>query len=395
MRLVLLGSGSYKSSLTYYRLGAIGQFLSRLGHHVSMVVPSADKYNNFTPDTHPHIDGVSVVQPWQPATRKQIVNLLPYLVTSTWEVLRLRPQLVYMYKPTPITIIGLIPKLLFGTPVVLDLDDLGSEVMRLEGQSSFMVKLVAWCERTALHHANAVVVASTYLERLVREQYPEKSLLVLSNGVDPEDYQALPESAPRHAMYYFGALNRLSLIEPLLRALPLTLKAVPDVRITILGEGSARQDAEALTRELGISDRVFFNGYTEKKDIGKFVQFADLALCTQPDIPTVRAASNLKIFHYMAFATVLVASDVGDYSNYVNVGGKSGLVVPAGNDKKLSEALIYLLTHDDERTEMALVARHKAETIYSWPTLVERLQAFIDERVFDRSPQQADKEVHP
>jgi hypothetical protein len=43
--------------------------------------------------------------------------------------------MVLIYKPTPITVLGLMPKLLAPTSVVVDLDDLGAEVIRDEGRS--------------------------------------------------------------------------------------------------------------------------------------------------------------------------------------------------------------------------------------------------------------------
>lgn len=379
MRAVLLGSGSYKSSLTYYRLVTLGKELSRLGWDISIIVPSADKYNDFTPDKQAHIEGVALVQPWQPATRSMPVNLLPYLFTATWAMLRRRAQLIYLYKPTPITIIGLLPKLLFGTPMVLDLDDLGSEVMRLEGQPAVQVKLVAWCERVALRHATAVVVASTYLRDMVRAKYPGKPVLVLSNGVDLEEYPAAPEAAPRPVLYYFGALNRLSLIEPLLRALPQTFAAVPDATAYILGGGKALDEARQLAQHLGIAGRVTFTGWVDKDAIRAYARFADIALCTQPDMPTVRAASNMKVFQYMSVASVPVVSDVGDLGSYVAGDGQepAGAVVPADDEQALASVLIHLLTHPDERAKMALAARKRAETTYALPVLARRLQAFI------------------
>lgn len=374
----MLGSGSYKSSLTYFRLVALGQHLARLGWDVSMIVPSADKYNNFTPEPDATLPEVTLVQPWQPATSRLLINLVPYLLTAMTALLRLRPQLVYVYKPTPITIIGLVPKVLFHVPVVLDLDDLGSEVMRLEGQPRLLVALVALCEHLALRYADAVVVASTYLEQLVRQQQPHKPVLLLSNGVEPEQYVPSSAVTPRPHMYYFGALNRLSLIEPFLRALPRTLEAVPDASVTILGGGNAIEAARRLAEELGISERIIFTGWIDKDAVHQYVQFADLALCVQPDMPTVRAASNLKVFQYMALASVPVVSDVGDLPAYVQgMSRPVGVAVPHGDQDALVDALVGLLRCGETRAEMARAARRLAETTYAWSTLASRLNTFL------------------
>jgi len=292
-------------------------------------------------------------------------------------MLRRRAQLIYLYKPTPVTIIGLLPKLLFRTPVVVDIDDLGSQVMRLEGQSRLQAWLVSTCERLAIRYASAVVVTSTYLEALVRRQYPDKPVLLLSNGVDPTIFAQVKKSPPRPAIYYFGALNRLSLIETFLRALPATLKAVPTTTVTILGGGSALAAIKHLSQELGLSDHIAFTGWIGPEQVKNYIQYADIAICTQPDIPTVRAASNLKVFQYMALGTVPVVSDVGDLKRYVSGNEAVGIAVEADDSERLAKALITLLNDPQGRAKMAGLARQQAETVYSWSFIASQLNDFL------------------
>lgn len=377
----MLGSGSYKSSLSI-RLVALGKHLADKGWNVSMIMPSADKYNDFTPDHDAQIPNVKLIQPWQPATHSAMLNLFPYLFTSLIAILRARPDMVYLYKPTPITILGLIPKLLFRKPVILDLDDLGSEVMKLQQQSKLQYTLVATCERLAMRFASSIVVTSTYLEKIVREQYPNKQILVLPNGVEPYDYQPVEPKQPRHAIYYFGFVNRLSLVETMLRAVPAVVEKVPDAQVTIVGGGSALDEAKKLVRDLGVKKAVTFTGWVDVLEAQNYAQFADLAICCQPDIPTVRAASNMKVFQYMAMSTIPVVSDVGDLGSYVK-NGKLGAIVPADDEAALAKALISLLLDDDKRTRTAKAARKAAESEYAWSVRVDELQGFLKSQLKD------------
>jgi glycosyltransferase involved in cell wall biosynthesis len=375
MKITLLGSGSYRSSLSI-RLVAIGQQLSRFGWDVSLIVPSADKYNEFTPEEITRDGEVTVIQPWQTSTTSAILNLVPYLFTSFVAGLKTRPDAIYLYKPTPITAFGLILKVFFGIPVILDLDDLGSEVMRAEKQSPLMTRLVDWSERITLKYATVVVVTATFLEARVKNKYPDKPVLVLPNGVDPSRYPVRKAIAVRPAIYYFGMINRFSLIEPLLAAVPDILLTVPEARVTIIGGGSALNEAKAYAKKLGITKVVEFTGMTNMFGATDHTQFGDIGICYQPDVETVRAASNMKVFQYMALSTVLVVSAVGDLPLYLDH-NRAGVGVVADDHSALGQAIIRLLLDPDGRVESALYARSLSETTYSWDNLGKELATFI------------------
>jgi glycosyltransferase involved in cell wall biosynthesis len=376
MNILILSSGSYKSPLAL-RVVAMAKHLGKRGNKVSLMAPSADKYNQFSPDKLPKLPHVQVVQPWQPTTKSAMLNLVPYIVSSCIALLRNRVDVIYLCKPTPITILGLLPRVFFGTPVILDLDDLGSEVMKSQGQPTFQYKLVAWCEEIATRYASGVVVASTYLEELVRAEYPNKPIVVIPNGVDPDDYAAPTDIQPRNAVYYFGVLNRLSLIETLLYSLPKVVEAIPDTIITIAGGGSALPEAKQIVDKLGLGASVTFTDWIPFLDIQKYVQPGDVGVCYQPNTPTVRAASIMKIFQYMAMSTVPVVSDVGDLSIYVQH-GRIGKVVQTDDDPKaLAATLIEVLKDGKSRIKMSKLARQVAETDYSWTNRAQRLDEFM------------------
>src|SRR4029079_3524644 len=132
MKILCLASGNIKSNFTY-RILALGRSLKARGHDVTIIAPRADKYNGFVPELVSEIEGVRVLQPFQFATKRLEINLLPYIFDAARMVLRDKPDVVYIYKPTPISIVGVLAKLLRRTTLILDMDDLGSEVMKIEG----------------------------------------------------------------------------------------------------------------------------------------------------------------------------------------------------------------------------------------------------------------------
>jgi glycosyltransferase involved in cell wall biosynthesis len=348
---------------------------------ITIIAPSADKYNDFKPDYALKSEFARLIQPWQLATRSFMLNLIPYLFSSLASIIRARADAVIIYKPTPITVLGLVPKLLSRAAVVVDLDDLGAEVIRNEGRSRLTYSLVDWSERFCVRHADAVAVASTTLREHVRQFHPGKPILMLPNAVEPGEYQVVTEQRPRHGVYFFGALNRLDLIKDLLHAMPTVLNQVPDTHLTIIGGGTALDDAKSMCRELGIEAAVACTGWqTDMLAVQKYTQFADVGVCYMPDIRTVRAASNMKVFQYMAMGTVPVVSDVGDLRTYVQ-DGQAGVVVPPGSVPALAGTLVELLQDDEARVRMAKEARQLAGDEHSWRTRATVLEAFLSETV--------------
>lgn len=372
----MIGTGSYNGTLSI-RLRDLARHLAK-DFDVAAMTPPADKYNGFKPDYSIKPAGYKLIQPWQLATRSPIINLIPYLFTSLFHIVKARADIVYIYKPTPITILGLVPRL-WGRKIILDMDDLGSEVMALEGQSGLNVALVALSERLAMRFANQIVVTSTLLESEVKARYPQKPVLVLPNGVEPSDYTEVAQKPLRNAVYSFGAINRLDLIGDLLRAIPAVTTEIPDVHFTIAGGGSALEDAKKLVRELGVEKSVTFTGWlTNMHAVQRHTQFGDVGICYQPDGRTNRAASNMKVFQYMAMHTVPVVSDVGDLHSYVR-DGKAGVVVTPGDSAMLAQAIVDLLRDAKRRTQLAHEAYKLATQTHSWQQRARDLRAFIEE----------------
>lgn len=375
MKIVMMASGSVRSSLTHRAL-RLGSALAARGHEVVLVAPSLDKYTGFKSEKINRLDGVRVVQPFQLQTKSPLLNLLPYLAAASAAVLRERPDILYLYKPTPITLPGLLARWVLRRPVVLDMDDLGSEVMAIEGQPAPIVKLVALCERLAARNARLIVGASSYLANFYRRELPDKKVLWLPNGADTTALRPLdPTDSPQ--LVFFGALNRRSLLEPVLRALPLawTPAGTAPVRLTVIGDGSELASLKRLARRLGISSQVRFVGWARPEELGRFAKAGDLGLCYMPRARTTVACSNQKIFQYMAYGLIPVVSRVGDLPAYV---GRSGFVAEPDSPTDLARVIAGALSPRIDYAERSAAAVRRARRRYDWDVLAAELEGFLE-----------------
>lgn len=377
MKILMLGSGSIHSTLTHRAL-SLGRELVRLGHDVTIIVPAADKYNNFQAQKPAMVGGVKVLYPFQLPLKQPLINLIPYIFSAVWTVLRQSADVIYIYKPTPISVPGLAARWLKRKPVVLDLDDLGSEVMAAEGQPAPVWRLVAWCERLTANQSRAIVVASTLLEKEQRVLQPQKPILRLPNGVDPQNFT--PESPDRSArVIFFGAINRRQLVAPLLKSIAYLKDQGSDhnLQVDILGDGSSRAELETLAKELNILDIVSFQGWTPLSHLKQYAAAGDIGVCIMPQERTTAACSNQKVFQYMALGLCPVVSSVGDLPLYVE-NGAAGMIVQPDDTQGLAETLAQLLRNHHQRLALADRARKLAETEYSWRFLAQKLESTLE-----------------
>ncbi len=345
MKITFITSGSVLSNFTYRAL-QLSRSLQKRGHEVSIMAPVADKYNNFKSEKVTDIDGVKIIQPFQFKTKRLEINLIPYILHAAYIMIRNKSDLIYIYKPTPISIVGLLGKLLYKTETILDMDDLGSEVMKIEGRPAYQLKLVKWCEDISAKYCDKIVTASTYLKNYFEKIFPEKPILVMSNGVNDEWFEPLVFSNFKKRIVFFGALNRKNILEPLFDVLPNVIKYHPDINILIIGDGKFLEYFKDKVLSLSLGSHVEFTGWLDVSKAKERLKAGDIGYNYMPNEITTRAASNMKVPQYMSRGVVPLVSNVGDLASYVDF-GRAGYICEPNNLKALENKIILALSDID------------------------------------------------
>jgi glycosyltransferase involved in cell wall biosynthesis len=379
MKITFLVSGTIRSNFTYRAL-AFARSLNKLGHTVSIIAPSADKYNDFRREEINSIQGVKILQPFQFATRKPELNLLPYLFGAAKMALSERPDLVIMYKPTPVNVVGFIVKLFCGTDTIMDMDDLGSEVMRIEEHPWYQRKLVAWSERFALRYSDGISVASSYLFNAYRREFPNKPIHIMPNGVEADWFHPVTSSQKKEGIVFMGSINRRNILEPLFDALPAIIKEHPDLSVAIIGGGKDLEYFRQKGRDAMIDQRLEFTGWLDIADARARLHAGDIGYNYMPDDPTTKAANNMKVSQYMARGVVPLVSKIGDLPAMVDF-GTAGYLCDAGSQAALGAGLRHALK-DEDRLHKAERARALAAEKFGWDNLASGfLQWLITEKI--------------
>jgi glycosyltransferase involved in cell wall biosynthesis len=375
MKIIFLVPGSIRGNFIYRAL-AIARALHKQGHEIVIIAPSADKYNDFRPEKITDIDGIKIVQPFQFATKRPEINFLPYLFSATKSALKEKADLIYIYKPTPINIVGFIINFFRKTPILVDMDDLGSEVMRIEGHPRYQRKLVAWSENFAVKYADNLVVASTYLFEKYRKEFPKKQLHIMPNAVESDWFAPLIPSEEKQRIVFMGSLNRRSILEPLLDILPELVTTYPNSKALIIGGGNYLEYFKQKAESSGVSRYVTFTGWLSLEEARSHLHAGDIGYSYMPDELTIKAANNMKVSQYMARGVVPLVSNVGDLPAMVDF-GRAGYICEHDNTPALKAMLISLLLEDKERLQKARHARTFVSEKFSWDCLAMDLDRWL------------------
>jgi glycosyltransferase involved in cell wall biosynthesis len=354
MKITFLISGSVRSNFSY-RAIVFAKALHKLGYDISVIAPSADKYNNFVSEHIDSIDGVRVLQPFQFSTKRPEINLVPYLFGALKMVLKEKPDLVYIYKPTPVSVVGFAIRLFRKPTIILDVDDLGSEVMRIEGHPWYQRKLVEWSENFGVKHADRIVVASSYLFQKYQKEFPNKPIHIIPNGIEKDWFSEAVSSPEKRRIIFLGSVNRKSILGPLFDVLPEIVESCPDVKVLIIGDGKDLKYFQKKSENLKVSSCVIFAGWLDIAEARSYLCIGDIGYNYMPDETTVRAASNMKVPQYMSRGVVPLVSAVGDLPATVDF-GKAGYICAADDPRELKITLVEAL-RDSGRLEKAQKAR--------------------------------------
>lgn len=107
---------------------------------------------------------------------------------------------------------------------------------------------------------------------------------------------------------------------------------LPDIRVLIVGDGSARPELEKQARKLGLSDRVFFVGRQPNESIWKWYAALDAFVLPRRNTPVCRKVTPIKALQAQALGVPIIASDLpaireitGQYAEYFESGNSDAL----------------------------------------------------------------------
>ncbi len=274
-----------------------------------------------------------------PITRRQGSGAKGYLTEymrsfglATWHASRRHLQdryaLIQVLNPPDILAFStLLPRLLSGTRIVLDVRDMAPELFmsrfRLHPDHPITRTLRA-NERWACGYADAITVCTAYQRDVMAARgIASGKMAVVMNAPDPGVFgeptplprQLTPEKQSFTLLFHGSTLERYG-VGTLIEAVPLLSPDIPNLRLEFYGAGDFQTAAQALVQRLGVETVVGFHDLMPLEAMPALIATADVGVVpTRRDVFTETTIAT-RLFEYIHMGVPVVASRLSATASY-------------------------------------------------------------------------------
>jgi len=221
--------------------------------------------------------------------------------------------------------------------------------------------------KVAKNFSHIVTVSEFTKKDIAREfDLDENKFRVVHNGIVNDFFYPF-QNGPRPE----NALIVTNSADTPLKGLHILLEAVAQIRktrpikLTVIGQPKKDGMIENLVKDLSLADVVHFTGRIANEEFAEYYAKSTIAV-----VPSLYEGFGIPAVEAMACGVPLIATTGGALPEVV---GDAGLVVPAGDARALSGAIIRLLDSPDERKKYAQAGLRRANTVFSWRRAAEQL----------------------
>lgn len=181
-------------------------------------------------------------------------------------------------------------------------------------------------------------------------------LRIIHCGVIPALYAGKRETLNPKAGAHFVFVGRVAAVKGLrvlLDAFASAIEQVPDMRLTIVGDGADRATLEARAAPLG--GAVTFTGYKAQAEVAEILTQADVFV-----LPSFAEGLPVSLMEALASEVPVIATRVAGVAELVE-DGQHGHLVPPGDSTSLANRMIEMAQDPQARARMGAAGRAKVE----------------------------------
>jgi glycosyltransferase involved in cell wall biosynthesis len=241
---------------------------------------------------------------------------------------------------------------------------------------SLLKRLVQW---ELFRRTNCILVPVSESRDALPDSISIRSRVrLLHYGIDTTRFAPMrnsvitPELDPH--ILFLANLHKRKGIYDLLEAFEAVVRAVPQARLTIAGDGPEKERVEQLVDAMPAPNRVTILGAIPRDKVADVFRS-----CSVYCLPSHGEPFGMAALEAMSCGKPVVATAAGGLDYLVD--GEGGVKVPVGDSEKLAEALIRLLKDPQLCRQMGEHNREVAVSAYDWDLVVSNLERIYEQTI--------------
>ena len=208
---------------------------------------------------------------------------------------------------------------------------------------------------------------------------PPKAISVVPNYVSKNTFQVdeiFPDIVNKYkenfVISYAGGFDYHRGIEVAIKSMPRLIKAIPNIKLVLIGEGINKNELIELSNSLGLTDYITFEGWQKPVYLSSF--FAASDICIIPHVKSVHTDNTIphKLFQYMLMEKAVITSNCDPFVRILDA-TKAGLYFTSGNHDELASQIEYLYNNPEVKNEMEKKGKQAVINTYNWEEASKQL----------------------
>jgi glycosyltransferase involved in cell wall biosynthesis len=155
-----------------------------------------------------------------------------------------------------------------------------------------------------------------------------------------------------------------------------------NVKLVVIGSGLQMKEYVRMVKKLKLTDHICFVGFIPRETMAEYLGCMDVGVIPYDNNQLWISAQPTKFYEYCSSGLPIVVSAVRDsiLASYIKE-WDVGLVVEPLNVDKMSQAISYLYSHNDERKGMGIKGRKKAIACFDREQITFKLLKMLSDTV--------------
>jgi colanic acid/amylovoran biosynthesis glycosyltransferase len=209
---------------------------------------------------------------------------------------------------------------------------------------------------------------------------PSHKIVVQHSAIDCSKFKFKLRELPQHGTITIVSSGRFiekKGFEYVIRAIAQLVEKYPCIHYMLIGDGALKGEYEKLIKELDIEDKVTLHGWCTHDDYIALLDRAHIFV-----LPSVTAKNNDQegipnvLKEAMAMGLLTVATDHSGNGELIE-DGITGFLIPERDVAAISQAIDYVVTHQDQWSSIQVAAVHKIRREFDKEKENDRLEALL------------------